>query len=335
MPKTRPMEKSTDKDWQVAALYRFVDLPRYAALREPLVSLCDDHGIVGTLLLAREGINGTVAGKAAGIKALIEWLTTVPEFADLDVKYSRAREQPFHRLKIRLKKEIVTLGAGDLDPARNAGSYVAPGEWNELIDDPDTIVIDTRNDYEVSIGTFEGAINPRTGSFRDFPEWVEKKLDAQPGARIAMFCTGGIRCEKSTALLRSRGFENVYHLKGGILKYLEEVPETESRWHGECFVFDHRVSVGHGLEPGSYGMCHACRMPLSNADQTSPLYEPGVACPHCHDRQTGQQRQRFAERQKQTELARAREEKHIAADIDAAKARKRRQRQLEREKAED
>lgn len=288
----------------VAALYHFVSLPRFREIRQPLLDLCLEQNIKGTLLLASEGINGTIAGPSSGIHAVLGWLRSQPEFASLEHKESLASKQPFNRMKVRLKKEIVTLGAGELDPARHAGHYVAPQDWNALINDPDTIVIDTRNDYEVKIGTFNGAINPQTQSFRELPAWVaEHDQELRQKKKIAMFCTGGIRCEKSTAYLKAQGFEDVYHLKGGILKYLETIPAEQSLWQGECFVFDQRVSVGHGLQQGQFGQCYACRMPLSQNEMALPSYVKGVSCLHCLDMKSPEDRARFAERQKQMEKA--------------------------------
>lgn len=265
----------------VAALYRFARFDDPAALRDSLRGVCEAAGIKGTLLFAREGINGTIAGTAQGIEAALAAICALPGCAALDVKYSRAEAMPFQRLKLRLKREIVTMGRPDIDPLEGTGHYVEPADWNALIDDPDTIVIDTRNDYEVAIGSFAGAIDPKTGSFGEFPAWFQAHRAELAGKRIAMFCTGGIRCEKSTALLRAEGVEQVYHLKGGILKYLEEVPAGESRWQGECFVFDERVAVGHGLAPGTHTMCRACGHPLGPRDRASPLFVEGERCPHC------------------------------------------------------
>ncbi|TGX55115.1 rhodanese-related sulfurtransferase [Sphingomonas gei] len=304
-----------DSSVRVAALYQFTRFDDCEAIRAPLAELCAAEGVKGTLLLAREGINGTIAGSDAAIATVLAHIRGLPGCADFDVKHSRAATMPFHRMKVRIKREIVTMGEPDLDPT-DAGEYVAPQHWNALIDAPDTIVIDTRNDYEVAIGSFAGAIDPQTQSFSEFPEWVRAhRHEWQGGARpkIAMFCTGGIRCEKSTALLKAEGFDQVYHLKGGILAYLEQIPAEASRWQGECFVFDERVSVGHGLELGSYGLCRACRRPVSEADQRSPLFVEGVACPACHAERTDAQRERYAERHRQTELAAARGEAHVGA----------------------
>lgn len=314
----------------VAALYKFVRVEDTAALQGPLLDVCQKHDVFGTILLANEGINGTVAGSDEGIDAVLAWLHQDPRFSDLEVKFSRASEAPFYRMKVRLKKEIVTLGVAGVDAATQQGTYVKPQDWNALIARDDVIVVDTRNDYEVAIGTFDGAMNPHTNSFRELPQWVEEKLDAAPDTPVAMFCTGGIRCEKSTAYLRSKGYENVYHLQGGILKYLEAVPEEESLWRGECFVFDQRVSVGHGLSEGSYDLCHACRMPITEADKTSQDYIPGVSCPLCVDTTNADKKAGLAERQKQMELARQRRTSHIAADVEGAKAAKREAKERQR-----
>ncbi len=300
-----------------AALYKFVDLPDHDALREPLQACCEAHAVKGTLLLAREGINGTIAGPEAGVRAVLAHLRADPRLASLQHKEAWADKPPFSRMKVRLKKEIVTLRVPGLDPNQTVGQYVKPQDWNALLADPDVLVIDTRNDYEVAIGTFKGAVNPDIKTFTQLPAW----LDAQPalqGAKkpkVAMFCTGGIRCEKSTALMKMRGFDEVYHLEGGILKYLEEVPPEQSTWEGECFVFDERVSVGHGLQPGPHELCRSCRWPLSAADKASPHYVKGVSCAHCHDQRTPEQKAHLAERQRQVELAEARGEVHVGAKM--------------------
>jgi UPF0176 protein len=307
----------------VTALYKFVALPDCREMQAPLLALCKANGVFGTLLLAAEGINGTIAGPDEAIRAVLARLKSDPRLADLEHKESQAEENPFYRMKVRMKKEIVTMGVPGIDPRVTAGTYVEPKDWNALISDSDTVVIDTRNDYEVAIGTFAGAIDPKTTNFRDFPAWFrenESRFHNKP--KIAMFCTGGIRCEKSTAYLKSLGYEDVFHLKGGILKYLETVPAQESLWQGECFVFDNRVSVGHGLEQGHYDLCHACRHPITEADKASDRYMKGVCCPHCHDSMTAERKAAFAERQKQVELAKARGERHVAADVEAARARK-------------
>lgn len=301
----------------VAALYRFARFEDPAGLRAPLERLCREQGVRGTLLLAREGINGTIAGPSAGIGKVVEHIRLLPDCADLDVKFSSAAAMPFHRMKVRLKREIVTMGEPDIDPRASVGTYVEPQDWNALIADPDTIVIDTRNDYEVAVGTFERAIDPRTASFREFPEWFRRERDRLTGAgkpvKVAMFCTGGIRCEKSTAFLKQEGIAEVYHLKGGILKYLETVPEERSLWRGECFVFDQRVTIGHGLAQGTYMLCHACRRPISAEDCTSPLYEAGVSCPACHSERTEEQRASYRERERQEALAAAHGKAHVGA----------------------
>ena len=297
----------------VAALYKFVNLPDYKAIREPLLNFCTEKGIKGTLLLAHEGINGTVSGTRGAIDALLDYLRADDRFSDIDHKESMYEAQPFYRTKVKLKREIVTMGVDDIDPRHIVGTYVEPKDWNQLISDPEVTLIDTRNQYEYEIGTFSNAIDPKTASFREFPAYAKAHLDPQKHKKIAMFCTGGIRCEKSTAYMKQQGFEEVYHLKGGILKYLEEVPQEQSMWHGECFVFDNRVSVNHDLEKGSYDQCHACRFPITEEDKKSEYYSPGISCPRCYDKQTESQRARFKERQKQVELAKARQEEHIGA----------------------
>lgn len=300
-----------------AALYQFVDLPDFADLRDPLQALCDAHSVRGMLLLAPEGINGTIAGPPEGVHTVLAWLRSDARLAGLQHKEALGERQPFYRMRVRLKREIVTLGVPGLNPARNAGTYVKPEDWNALIADPAVVVVDTRNDYEVGIGSFARAINPHTRSFAEFPAWVAAQ--SEPGGvlagkpRVAMFCTGGIRCEKSTALLKSQGFGEVYHLEGGILKYLETVPEEDSLWHGDCFVFDERVSVGHGLAPGHHQLCRSCRMPLGEAELASPHYVAGVSCPYCHGTRTPEQEQALAERERQMQLAKARGEEHIGA----------------------
>lgn len=283
----------------VAALYRFVDLPDYESLRSPISEKMSQCGVRGTLLLAAEGINGTIAGSRDGIDEILAFLRSMLEFAELDVKESHCDEMPFKRARVRLKKEIVTMGVDGIDPNQSVGTYVDPDQWNDLINDPDVTLIDTRNDYEVAIGTFPGAVNPHTETFREFPEFVDKHLDPAENKKVAMFCTGGIRCEKSTAYLRQKGFEEVYHLRGGILKYLEEVPESDSQWEGDCFVFDRRVSVGQRLEEGPHEMCFGCGWPLSAEDRSHPDYQPGIQCVRCAGRLTDEQRARFAERQRQ------------------------------------
>lgn len=317
-PKTEPARVTdTSLPVCVAALYKFTPFTDCAAFKQPLAAICTEHGIRGTLLLANEGINGTVAGSDHAIAQLLAHIRDMPGCTELDVKFSRAAKIPFYRMKVRIKPEIVTMGECDIDPLTSAGHYVAPEDWNALISEPGTILIDTRNDYEVAIGSFAGAINPRTSTFRDFPAWFraerERLLGTGAPPKVAMFCTGGIRCEKSTAFLKAEGLDDVYHLQGGILKYLETVPTEQSLWDGECFVFDQRVAVGHGLTPGTHLICHACRRPVSTQDAASSLYVAGTSCPACHDERTDAQRASYAERQRQESLAAARGELHIGA----------------------
>lgn len=300
----------------VAALYKFAKLPDYQAMQPALLAFCLQHELKGTLLLAEEGINGTVAGSREAIAALMQYLRQDARLADIEHKESHAEKTPFYRMKVRLKKEIVTLGVPDISPNNKVGTYVAPEHWNSLISDPDVILIDTRNDYEYDIGTFQGAIDPRTTTFREFPDYVSKNLDPSKHKKVAMFCTGGIRCEKASSYMMEQGFEEVYHLQGGILKYLENVPAEESLWQGECFVFDQRVAVRHGLELGDYDQCHACRHPLSPAEMQSPHYLAGISCPYCHDKLSEEKRASVAERQKQMALARERGEAHLGKVID-------------------
>jgi UPF0176 protein len=306
----------------VAALYHFTRFADCTALRAPLLALCQSQGTRGSLLLAPEGINGTIAGSDQAIAVVINHISGLPGCEGLEVKYSRAPRQPFHRTKVRLKREIVTMGEPDIDPLTEVGHYVEAQDWNALISDPDTVIIDTRNDYEVAVGTFAGAIDPQTRSFRAFPEWFRSERENLLGKggkrKVAMFCTGGIRCEKSTAFLKAEGIDEVYHLKGGILKYLETIPPAESLWQGECFVFDQRVTVGHGLVPGSYDLCHACRMPVSAQDRESPLFEDGVSCPACHAERSDEQRARYRERYRQECFAATRGEVHIGAHFPTA-----------------
>ncbi len=300
----------------VAALYQFTPFDDLEKIKTPLFAKCEEAGTRGTLLLAKEGINGTIAGSAGAITQVVDYIRSLPGCADLEVKYSYASEMPFIRMKVRVKREIVTMGEPDIDPTASVGSYVDPHDWNALISDPDVVVIDTRNDYEVDVGTFKGAVDPHTTSFREFPAWFrehrEELLDGKK--KVAMFCTGGIRCEKSTSFLRQEGVDEVYHLKGGILKYLEEVPEKDSLWEGDCFVFDERVTVKHGLEQGEYSLCRACRHPVSEADMASDDWEDGVSCPHCIGTRSEAQISRYAERQKQVELARKRGTRHVGED---------------------
>ena len=295
----------------VASLYRFVRLPDYRELRTRLADLCQQLDIMGTILLAPEGINGTVAGSRLAVNEFRSVLLGDPRFQKMEYKECFTIEMPFYRMKVRVKKEIVTLGEPAADPSRQVGTYVAPEDWNTLISDPGILVIDTRNDYEVRMGTFQGAINPGTGSFRELPAFLRQSLSPERQRRIAIFCTGGIRCEKASSLLLAEGFEEVYHLKGGILKYLEVVPEYQSLWRGECFVFDQRVSVKHGLRVGEYELCYGCRQPLSLADKSSPHYEAGVSCCHCHGTLTAGKRAGARERHRQVFLARAKNLRHL------------------------
>jgi len=298
----------------VAALYRFTAFAEPASLRGPLVQVARGAGVRGTVLLAPEGINATIAGPRTGIDTVLAHIRTLPGCARLDWKESRAAENPFRRLKVRLKAEIVTLGVPGTDPNARVGTYVAPAEWNAVVADPDTVVIDTRNDYEVSIGSFTGAIDPATASFGDFPGWWALNRDRFAGKRVAMFCTGGIRCEKASSYLLGQGVPEVLHLKGGILKYLEQVPRAQSRWHGECFVFDERVAVGHGLVQGSHSLCHACGRPVSPANRAHPDYAEGISCPACIGEYSAADRARFAERQHQIALAKARGGAHLGPE---------------------
>lgn len=313
---TSPSEtKPAQQSIVVAALYKFTRLDDFEQFQAPLQNACEAAEVYGTILLAHEGINGTVSGTREGVDAVLAHIQQMPGCAELEVKESHADEMPFYRMKVRLKKEIVTMGVADIDPNRSVGTYVDPQDWNDLISDPDVLVIDTRNDYEVGIGTFKGAIDPKTTAFREFPDWFKNqeqlRAEIDGGKKIAMFCTGGIRCEKATAFLKQEGVEDVFHLKGGILKYLENIPREESLWEGDCFVFDQRVSVKHGLELGDYDMCHACRNPIDADDMASEKYVPGVSCPKCFGAHHPSQERRFRDRQKQIDLARERGEAHI------------------------
>jgi UPF0176 protein len=314
----------------VCALYKFAALDDYQSLRQPLLDLMTRNAVCGTLLLAREGINGTIAGSREGVEVIKTWLLRDERFRGIDFKESLVDIQPFKRTKVKLKKEIVTLGVDGIDPRRIVGTYVKPADWNALVADPEVLVIDTRNQYEVEIGTFQNAVNPATDTFREFPEYVRNNLDPATHKKVAMFCTGGIRCEKSTAYLKEQGFEEVYHLEGGILKYLEDVAEADSLWQGECFVFDDRVTVNHRLERGDYDQCHACRRPITEDDKQRPEYEQGVSCHRCLHSLSDQQKARFAERERQMQLAKERGESHVGGEaahfIEARKAAKRAER---------
>ena len=304
-----------ERRYTVTAFYQFASLNNILSLQTELKKLCQRNEIFGTILLASEGINGTVAGKQSSINCLFKWLREQPSFNEIQVKYSNSDNQAFNRLKVRIKKEIVTMGKTDINPNNVVGTYIKPENWNDFINDPETLIIDTRNDYEIAIGTFKNSTNPQTQSFREFPDWVKTELDTLPDNKrpkqIAMFCTGGIRCEKASSYLVQKGYENIFHLEGGILKYLETIPETDSTWLGDCFVFDQRVSVEHGLAPGKYKMCHACRLPLAPEELKSKNYQPGVSCPKCYGSHTPEQQKRFKERQYQVELAKERGVTHI------------------------
>ena len=309
------IKSNIQQKYLTAALYKFVSLPNYTDLQSPILAACEMHRIKGTILLASEGINGTIAGLPEDIQQVLQFLRTDPIFedklADLKHKESFADEHPFYRMKVKLKKEIVTLGVPGISPTKQVGTYVKPEDWNALISDPDVILIDTRNDYEVDIGTFKGAIDPQTTTFREFPEYVANNLDKTKHKKVAMFCTGGIRCEKASSYMMDQGFEAVYHLQGGILKYLETVDEKDSLWQGECFVFDQRVAVKHNLEVGEFDQCYACRHPLSPAELASAQYTPGISCPYCYNTISEEKRASLTERQKQVILAKQRGEAHI------------------------
>ncbi|MCO1333192.1 rhodanese-related sulfurtransferase [Microbulbifer sp. OS29] len=314
----------------VCALYKFVTLEDFESLRAPLLDVMQENCVRGTLLLAHEGINGTVAGPREGINSVLAHLKSDERLAELDYKESITHEMPFLRSKVKLKKEIVTMGVEGIDPLRTVGTYIKPQDWNALISDPEVVVVDTRNDYEFQVGTFKNSLNPKTETFREFPQYVKENMDPAKHKKVAMFCTGGIRCEKSTAYMKEQGFEEVYHLHGGILKYLEEVPKEESLWEGECFVFDERVTVNHDLDQGQYDQCNACRMPITEEDQLSPLFEQGVSCPHCHHKIPEADRVRFREREKQIQLAKSRGEVHLGQDARQQTVSRRQQKREER-----
>lgn len=295
----------------VAALYQFKAFENYREIQPQLLDVCKKEGVFGALLLGAEGINGTISGLREGIDIVKAYLVNTLGFQNLEYKESFAEEHPFYRMKVKLKKEIVTLGVPSVDPVNQRGAYVSTQEWNQLIADPDTVVIDTRNDYEYKVGTFKNALNPKTDQFSDFPKYVEEHKDEWKGKKIAMFCTGGIRCEKSTSYMKSLGFDDVYHLKGGILQYLEDLPEEKSLWEGSCFVFDHRVAVNHGLELSDYTSCGSCREPVSVEDRTSDLFEEGVSCPQCYGKRTPHQLKRSKDRQRQIQLAKERGRVHL------------------------
>lgn len=332
------MSDTHQPQYVVCALYKFVALENFEDLRQPLLNTMVANQVRGTLLLALEGINGTIAGPRAGIDAVLAWLKSDERLSDVSYKESYTDEAPFKRSKVKLKKEIVTMGVEGIDPRHVVGTYVKPKDWNALISDPEVFVVDTRNDYEVQIGTFKNAVDPNTKTFREFPAWTKENMDPSKHKKVAMFCTGGIRCEKSTAYMKEQGFEEVYHLEGGILKYLEEVPSSDTMWEGECFVFDDRVTVDHNLNAGKYDQCHACRMPILEADKEREQYQKGVSCHHCFDQVTDKQRARYAEREKQMELAKQRGQAHIGFDaaknLEARKAEKKARIQQQQEQAQ-
>ena len=299
----------------VSALYHFVALDNYKDLRQPLLNTMLKNNVKGTLLLASEGINGTIAGSRKSIDNVLQWIRSDERLKDVRQKESYDEEMPFYRTRVKLKKEIVTMGVQGIDPRHTVGTYIKPEDWNDLISDPEVTLIDTRNDYEVAIGTFKNAINPETDTFRQFPKYINENIKPEKNKKVAMFCTGGIRCEKSTAYLKEQGFDEVYHLQGGILKYLETVSESESLWQGECFVFDNRVSVNHDLEKGSYDQCHACRLPITEEDKLDEHYSHGVSCPYCFDKTSETQRKRYLERERQMQLAKSRGEQHIGSEV--------------------
>lgn len=318
----------------VCAMYKFVALENYKEMRQPLHRVMEDNGIKGTLLLAEEGINGTVSGSREGIDTLLAYLNSDPRINPISFKESLHEEKPFYRTKVKLKKEIVTMGVQGIDPTKTVGTYVKPKDWNELISDPEVLLIDTRNDYEIEIGTFQNAVNPNTETFREFPQYVKDNLDPEKHKKVAMFCTGGIRCEKSTAYLKEQGFDEVYHLEGGILQYLEDVPKEDTMWEGDCFVFDNRIAVNHDLEKSVYDQCYACRLPITEEDKQSDKYEAGVSCPHCFGKHSEQQIARFREREKQVQLAEARNEEHVGTEARNAMVNRRKQKAEEqRERA--
>ncbi len=313
-PARKVIVMSEPSKYVVCALYKFVTLSNFAALREPLLQFMELNNIRGTLLLAEEGINGTVSGTRQTIDVLLGWLNADERLNPISVKESLDETQPFHRTKVKLKKEIVTMGVEGIDPLRTTGTYVKPTDWNKLISDPDVLLIDTRNDYEIEIGTFKNAVNPNTDSFREFPKFVKNNLDPNKNKKVAMFCTGGVRCEKSTAYLKEQGFDEVYHLEGGILKYLEDVPKDDTLWEGDCFVFDNRVAVNHDLEKSHYDQCYACRLPITEQDKKSDAYEAGISCPKCYGAHSEEQLSRFREREKQVSLALERDEEHLGLE---------------------
>lgn len=312
--KGKHMLQAHNADYLVCALYKFVSLENFKDMRQDLLEFMESRSIKGSILLAHEGLNGTVSGNQEDIESLLAYFNEDPRIAPISFKFSWHDEQPFYRTKVKLKKEIVTMGVDSVDPKTSVGTYVKPADWNQLISDPEVTLIDTRNHYEVDIGTFKQAINPNTNSFREFPEYVAKNLSPSKHKKVAMFCTGGIRCEKSTAYLKQQGFDEVYHLEGGILKYLEEVDKKDSLWEGDCFVFDNRVAVNHSLEKSHYDQCYACRLPINDADKNSEQYEQGVSCPKCFGTHSEEQLARFREREKQVNLAKQRSSEHVGTE---------------------
>ncbi len=329
------MTTSSQDHFVICALYRFVSLEDFEELKLPILEQMLALNICGTLLLAHEGINGTIAGSRQSMDTFLAFLKLDPRLLDLTHKESFSEKQPFKRTKVKLKKEIVTMGIDDLDPNQYVGTYVEPEHWNALIQDPDVLLVDTRNDYEVEVGTFKDAINPNTQSFREFPRYIADNLDANQHKKVAMFCTGGIRCEKSTSYMKTLGFDEVYHLKGGILKYLEEVDEKDSLWEGECFVFDDRVTVDHQLRPGHYDQCHACRRPITDEDKQSEYYQQGVSCPRCFHEKTDEDKARYAEREKQIQLSRSRGETHLGLEATMVNEQRKRDKQLKRKQQQE
>ena len=297
----------------VATFYKFFKVDDLVALQDQLYSICNKNNVMGTILIANEGVNGTISSKPREIEKTLISIQKDDRFSEIEIKYSSTNKQPFHKMRVRLKKEIVTIGLPEINPNKTVGTYVKPEQWNDIISDPDVILIDTRNKFEIKIGSFKNALDPRTTSFRDFPEWVKKfKQDkTNTNKKIAMYCTGGIRCEKASSLMKEEGFNEVYHLQGGILKYLEQVEKEKSLWEGECFVFDDRVCLTENLEVGSYKMCFACRMPITEDEINDDRYEEGISCLYCYDKTTEEKKERFESRQKQIELSKLRGEKHI------------------------
>ena len=308
--------------FKISAFYKFAAVNKPLLLQEKILNKFTELSLKGTLLISEEGINGTIsANNSDSLDNAINFIKTINGFESLEVKYSTSKKDPFTRLKVKFKNEIVTIGDVSIDPNKNAGEYVHPKDWNNLITDEEVLVLDTRNTYEYSIGSFKNSIQPETTNFREFPAWLEtlEASGVDKSKKVAMFCTGGIRCEKASSLMRSRGFENIYHLQGGILNYLEKIDEVDSLWDGECFVFDDRVAINHKLQVGSYDMCHGCRMPITDFDKDSEHYQRGVSCPNCFDKKTPDQKKRYADRQKQVDLAKLRNESHIGPNFKSNK----------------